>query len=422
MHILPIVGRRSFGIGPVALNLAKQQTALGCEVRVWCADSEEGVHCAVADSGLPQGVIARYQAFGRSRVYFSPSMERAVDGADGAIDVVHQHGVWTALSRVTNRWRETHKGLTVIAPHGSFAAAALNRSRWKKKIALLAYETENLRRASCLHAVSMLEVESLRTYGLRNPVALIPNGVSEEWLESTGDSSRFLEDLGLREGRPVMLYLGRVTPIKGLPMLIRALARIRTQLDDWLLVIAGPDEFNHSATIVDLIEELEMEQWVRVVGPVYGQQKRDAFAAASFFVLPSYSEGFPLVVMEALGAGVPVLTTKGVSWPELETHNCGWRTEATEDGLVDALTTIVDLPETVLSKMGHSGKELVIRSYTWSQAAQKTRFLYHWLLGAGARPDFLIAAESAQQQRQHSFPASFRKSGTGVTKGPVEQQ
>lgn len=395
VHILPRVGRRSLGLGPVALNLAKAQRKLGCEAKVWCADTEEEVRWAVADSGLPEGVITRYEALEFSRVYFSPSMERAVDlDGGGAIDIVHQHGVWTALSRVTNRWRETHKGLTVIAPHGCLDGVGLNLSRWKKKIALMAYEGENLRQASCLHATSMLELESLRAYGLRNPVALIRNGLSAEWLGSTGDGSRFLESLGLPEGRPVMLYLGRVTPMKGLPMLVRALARIRSQLDQWLLVIAGPDEFNHAATIVDLIEELEMERWVRIVGPVYGQQKRDAFAAASFFVLPSYSEAFSLVVAEALGAGLPVLTTKGVPWPELETHNCGWWTETTIDALVDALSRVIELPRDVLLQMGRRGKELVERNTTWSEAAQKTRLMYTWLMGGGARPDFVEVCSS----------------------------
>jgi glycosyltransferase involved in cell wall biosynthesis len=412
-HILPMVGRRSLGLGPVAINLAKQQRKLGCEAEIWCTDSEEEVRSAVVDNCMPEGVIARYEAFEFSRVYFSPSMERAV-GRDvgGAIDVVHQHGVLTALSRVTNRWRETHKGCTVIAPHGCLDGVGLNRSWWKKKIAIMAYEGENLHRASCLHATSMLEVESLRTFGLRNPVALIPNGLSEEWLEGTGDGSRFLEDFGLQEGRPVMLYLGRVTPLKGLPMLVRALARMRCELDNWLLVIAGPDEFNHAAAIVDLIKELKMERWVRIVGPLYSQQKRDAFAAASLFVLPSYSEAFSLVVTEALGAGVPVLTTKGVPWPELETQNCGWWTEATEDGLLDTLRRIMDLPEAALGKMGRSGKELVIRSYLWSQAAQKTCLLYQWLLGGGSRPEFVIPTESALRQRQRNFPESNQKWGT----------
>ena len=393
LHILPMVGRRSLGLGPVALNLARQQEKLGCEAKVWCTDSEKEVRWAVAENRIPEGAIARYGALEFSRIYFSPSMERAVGlGVGGEIDVVHQHGVLTALSRVTNRWRKTQKGLTVIAPHGCLDGVGLNRSRWKKRLALIAYERENLQRASCLHATSMLEVESLRTFGLRNPVALIPNGLSEEWLESTGDRSRFLENFGLSAGRPVMLYLGRITPLKGLHMLVRTLARMRSQLDHWLLVIAGPDEFNHTATLVDLIEQEKMEHWVRFVGPLYGQQKRDAFAAASFFVLPSYGEAFSLVVIEALGAGVPVLTTKRVPWSELEAHDCGWRTEATEDSLLDGLRRIIDLPNAVLGKMGRNGKDLAIRDYTWIQAAQKTRILYQWLLGGGSRPEFLIPA------------------------------
>jgi glycosyltransferase involved in cell wall biosynthesis len=414
VHILPKVGRRSLGLGPVALNLAAQQRKLGYETKVWCTDSEEDVRSAATDNDVPAGLIARYEALEFSRIYFSPSMERAVGRDEGrAIDIVHQHAVLTALSRVSNRWRERHKGFTVVAPHGCLDRVGLNRSWWKKKMALVAYERENLNQASCLHATSLLEVENLRAFGLRNPIALIPNGISGTWLESTGDGSKFLADFSLPQGRPILLYLGRVTPLKGLLMLIRALSRMRSQLDQCLLVIAGPEEFGHGTAIAELIKEKGMERWVRVIGPVYGQQKRDAFAAASCFVLPSYSEAFSLVVAESLGAGVAVLTTKGVPWPELETNKCGWWTEATEDGLLDALKRIVELPEDVLRKMGRSGKELISRRYTWRQAAQMTRLLYQWLLGEGSRPDFVIPAESASRGSQIRFRESNRRWDAG---------
>ena len=128
-------------------------------------DGEEEMRWAIADNGIPEGMITRYKALEFSRLYFSPSMERAVSlDSSGVINVVHQHGIWTALSRVTNRWREAHKVLTVVAPHGALAGVALNRSWWKKKIALVAYESQNLHQASCLHATSMLEVENFRAF------------------------------------------------------------------------------------------------------------------------------------------------------------------------------------------------------------------------------------------------------------------
>ena len=80
----------------------------------------------------------------------------------GAFDLVYQHGVLTAVSRVINRWRETHQRFTVIALHGFLDGVGLNWSWWKKRFALMAYERENRHRASCLHAISMLDVESLR--------------------------------------------------------------------------------------------------------------------------------------------------------------------------------------------------------------------------------------------------------------------
>ena len=114
-----------------------------------------------------------------------------------------------------------------------------------------------------------------------------------------------------------MLYLGRVTPLKGLPMLIRALARIRSQLDNGFWSLRVPKSLIMRQRWSRSAQGTEDAAMGSIVGPLYGQQKRDAFAAASLFVLPSYSEAFSLVVVEALGAGVPVLTTKGVPWPNL---------------------------------------------------------------------------------------------------------
>ena len=85
-------------------------------------------------------------------------------------------------------------------------------------------------------------------------------------------------------------------------------------------MIAGPDEFGHTAELQARIERVGLGDLVRFVGPVYGEDRRDAFAAAEFFVLPSHSEGAPMAALEALGAGVPVLTTRGAPCEYLTDH------------------------------------------------------------------------------------------------------
>jgi glycosyltransferase involved in cell wall biosynthesis len=97
-----------------------------------------------------------------------------------------------------------------------------------------------------------------------------------------------------------------------------------------------------------------------------------------------------MVILEALGAAVPVLATRASPWEDLVTHGCGWRTEISEEALVEALREILGAPVEVLREMGARGKALVSERCTWHAAAQKTISLYHWLLGQGEQPDFVI--------------------------------
>ena len=124
-------------------------------------------------------------------------------------------------------WRRRFGGPTVLAAHGELYPWARRQSRIKKWLAWQAYARRNLAATSCLHALSAAEAEAYREFGLQNPIAIIPNGVEEAWLVSTGCGGRFRERFGLPRDRRMFLFLSRVTPIKGLPLLLDAMAAQR---------------------------------------------------------------------------------------------------------------------------------------------------------------------------------------------------
>jgi glycosyltransferase involved in cell wall biosynthesis len=256
---------------------------------------------------------------------------------------------------------------------------------------MLAYEAQNLRRATCLHAASASEARSFRRYGLLQPIAVIANGIPDSWLLSTGDAMRFRREFGIAGERRILLFLSRIHPIKGLPLLFEALAQISSELGNWLLVIAGTDEVGHRLELEQLARQLGIKQWVQFVGPLFGERKRDAFGSAEVFVLPTQSENFGIVVAEALGVGLPVVTTRGAPWEEINSYRCGWWTDIHSDALRDALTQVIRLPVAELAAMGARGRELVSTHYTWRNAAEKTILLYHWLLSQGPQPDFVVS-------------------------------
>ena len=108
------------------------------------------------------------------------------------------------------------------------------------------------------------------------------------------------------------------------------------------------------------------------------------------FVLPTHSENFGIAVTEALGAGIPVITTRGAPWEELPEYRCGWWTEIQANALRDALAQAIHMPAAELKAMGMRGRDLVTTHYTWRNIAEKTLILYQWLLGHGARPNFVV--------------------------------
>jgi glycosyltransferase involved in cell wall biosynthesis len=373
------------------LALGRAQRDHGCAVAARCVDGPPPCDDG-EEAGQPFPVVAS-PAVVRAPLYLSPAAERwAESRAAGEFDVLHQHGIWTAMSRVTTRWRQAHGRPTVIAPHGSLEAVPLTYSRWKKRLAMLWYERENLARASCLHATAEEEVDGFRNFGLRCPVAVIPNGVDDAATVARGDADRFRRTHRIPRGARLLLYLSRIHPKKGLSDLVDGMALLGDRVGPWHLVIAGPEEDGaYVAAVRALVERRGLAARVHWLGPLYDDAKHDALAAAELFVLPTLSDNYAIVIAEALNAGVPVLTTQGaLPWHVLEARGCGWWVPVGAASMAEALTRATALSGAALAAIGQRGVAVARAQCRWSDAAARTLELYHWLLGEAARPDFVV--------------------------------
>ncbi len=268
IHIVGEVGRGSDGVGAVAVSLTRHQVLQGCDARIWCSDTLREVEWAGKAAGIEPVRFRRFERPSFGFAGYTPTMERGVRQVPDSEkpDVVHQHSMWHGLSRVTLEWAK-RRVPTVIAAHGALQPWGLRKSYWKKKAAYLAWEARNLRQAACLHACGENEVGDYREFGLKNPIALLPNAIGSEWTGSVGRAEDFRTRYGIPAETRILLYLSRITPKKGLPMLLEAMAGLRQDLQSWVLVIAGHNEFGHQSELETQIRALDLSGRVLFVGP-----------------------------------------------------------------------------------------------------------------------------------------------------------
>jgi glycosyltransferase involved in cell wall biosynthesis len=293
-------------------------------------------------------------------------------------DVIHNHGLWLMPNISTAREAARARKPLVVSPRGMLSPEALAFSRLKKRAFWQVLQGRALRGAACLHATSESEFEEIRKFGLRNPVAVIPNGID-------------LPEPGPTNADPagrMVLSLGRIHPKKGIDRLLHAWAIIERTFPEWRLRIVGPSEGGYSAGLASLAANLGLRR-LTIEGPIYGHERLAAYREADLFVLPTLNENFGLSVAECLAAGTPVISTVGAPWSGLKIERCGWWIEQGIEPLAAALTSAMAMPRAALKAMGANGRSWMERDFSWNHVGKEILTLYRWLKERGPPPPTL---------------------------------
>lgn len=269
-------------------------------------------------------------------------------------DVVHINGIWDPPNFMFQEAARSLNIKVIISPHGMLEPYILNRNPYKKKLALLLYQKKAISTADYVLTTASSELYNIRKLGFKKPAGIIANGLDISEIkkkESTVSKSPFLN----------ILFLSRVHPKKGIELLIEAVSLLKNE--KFNVIIAGEGDQNYVQNLIKLSIEKEVDHKIRFLGGIYGQDKWDLYEQANLFVLPTHSENFGIVIIEALAAGVPVITTKGTPWKELETYNCGWWIDLSVENLSKALQQAIYTSREELIRMGERGRKLVEEKY-----------------------------------------------------------
>jgi poly(glycerol-phosphate) alpha-glucosyltransferase len=323
------------------------------------------------------------------------------------LDLVHTHGIWMYTSSAAHRWAARSGRPYMVTPHGMLDTWALKNSTWKKRMAGLAFENSHLQHAACLHALCPSEARAIRAYGLRNPICVIPNGIDLPEVRSQKPGVRNQESPWedvIEPGRKVLLYLGRIHPKKGLVNLLKAWAKVQKSAvrgqksGEWVLAIAGWDQGGHEAELKKLTSDLDLLTSVHFIGPQFDGAKAECYANCDAFILPSLSEGLPMVVLEAWAYGKPVLMTPECNLPEGFAAHAAIRIEPNVESVADGLEELFRLSSAGLCSLGTNGRTMVAARFTWPRIASNMKRVYEWVLGGGCPPECVKGRVNEDEQ------------------------
>ena len=351
-HFLPFFQKAS-GVSTFVGEVATCQASSGDDITI---------------ATLPRFLKEHYPIPGSVQV---ADIERAVNFEDQKFDIVHVHGIWTPILHRLAR-RVLQKGIPLVwSTHGMLASWAMWHKGWKKWPVWWLWQKRDLTNATVIHVTSELEAKRVRDLGFRNRLEIVPLGTS--WAGIPASEM-------VRE--KIVLFVGRIYPIKGLENLIRAWALIQVDVPGWTLRLVGPDQAGYMSKLKKLCATCHVSESVDFAGPKFDDRLALEYQRASVSVLPSFTENFGGVVIDSLACGCPVIASTGTPWSILqgngtsEESRCGWWVDNSPPSLARALREAMSLDEKTRQRMEAVGRQLVASDYTWPHVAERLFPIY----------------------------------------------
>jgi glycosyltransferase involved in cell wall biosynthesis len=288
-------------------------------------------------------------------------------------DVVHFHGVYTPRNARLAQWLGRQGIPYAVSPHGGLMPEVLSRGRLRKVMYLAFQGRAFCRGASLIHCISEAEADAVRPFCKDVPAIVAPHGLEGTHLESL-DSGVLRRQYPKLRSKRIFGFLGRLDPAhKGLDLVVEAWAQIRSSLSNAVVIFAGPDWKNRTLALRRKVTELGLEETVLFVGPRMGQDKFDFLASCDVFIHPSrWEAGVPFSVLDALELARPCLVSNGSFFGHFfKQHAAGVQVVPTKEGVAEGLKYMAAASTEHLEAMGATGRQAVLREFSWERSAQK---------------------------------------------------
>lgn len=314
--------------------------------------------------------------FGACPPYFLPGIKRALSGLLENVDVFHNCLSFTHTNVLVRRFCRKARIPYIYTPRACLDPVRLRMRSLSKQLFLSLFERRVIRDASLVHVLTDVERQDVLSQGADpERIRVIPNGVDVPTASMLPPRDEFRRSHGYDDQAPLILFLGQLLPVKGLDLLIDAVASIVSRCPEARVVVAGPADTQGAADLDRRARERGVRDRFNMVGTLTGRSKSAAFRAADLFVLPSRSEGMPNAVLEACAHGTPVVITQACNLPEVAEYRAGQIIAQDADVLATAMTQILENKED-RQRMGQNGRRMVAECFSFDQVMDLLERLY----------------------------------------------
>jgi glycosyltransferase involved in cell wall biosynthesis len=295
-------------------------------------------------------------------------------------DIAHIHALFSPVSTFAATVARNQKLPYILRPLGTLDPSDLQKKKQLKQIYGNLLEKPNLAGAAGVHFTSKQEAKVSERYGRQTKDIIVPLGVAlSDNIPPLGETR---QKLGIPADIPLILFMSRIDPKKGLSLLIEALENLIEKDINFHFVLAGgnPQDPQYEAKIKQQIQSSKLAEKTTITGFVKGELKLGLLQDADIFVLPSYYENFGIAVAEAMAMGTSVVISDQVHiWEDIQQTSSGWICQCDSLSLTEKLIESLENPET-LKQRGNNAQKLVLEQYNWQKIAQKMIDIYRELI------------------------------------------
>lgn len=318
LHVIPFFNPSLGGSVTVPYQLSYWLAREGHEVTIITTDYKYDPDYAQSLENVE--VIPFRRVANLGLFIYSPGMKRWLKSNISNYDIVHLHNFRSYQNNIVCKYAREFDVPYIVQPHGSLPRIVEREGL--KQLYDVVWGNEILQNAEGIIALTSMEGEQAVTMGVKeNKIHIIANGVDLSQWESVPSRGEFRAQYNIPSSMHVILYLGRLHPIKGVDLLIRAFGIVLKERDDCILVVAGPDDGSLS-DLEKITKELNLGGKVLFTGSLYGMDKSAAYCDSDIYVLPSHYDAFPMTVLEAWAFKKPVIVTENCGIKDL-VQDCG---------------------------------------------------------------------------------------------------